>query len=494
MLARDRRYDGRFYVGVHTTGIYCRPICPARPRLENISFYRSQAEAEGAGFRACLRCRPDLSPTSQQWQGTAAVVGRALTLIALGEADEAPLERLAARLGMSDRHLRRLFEEHLGASPIEVAISKRLHLARHLLLQTNLPVTEIALASGFQSIRRFNAAFKTCFKTPPTALRRRAAENGDAGVIRLELPYLEPYDWAYQVGFLGAHQVRGVERIDGSSYQRVFAMDRGPGWIRVTNDAGKGRLELQVSAPDVRAFRVVIEKTRDLFDLRMNPHVLAGRGQAGGGGALAWRDRSVDGDGRAFVDRVPGIRIPGCWDAFETSVCIILGQLVSIEAAGRSFQKLVERFGHALLEPVGEGLTHLFPTAEVLAGADLTVLGLTRVKAGAISSLARQVAEGRLDLSRACGLEETRRQLLTIKGIGPWTVEMIAMRCLNDTDAFPRNDLIIQRALELHGMADSDWSPYRAYLALAMWKEYAGSLSKKRRGAMAMETNEVHAS
>lgn len=470
MLTRDRRYDGRFYVGVHTTGIYCRPVCPARPRIENVGFYRSQAEAEAAGFRACLRCRPDLSPTSRIWQGTAAVVGRALALIAAGALDEGGVEALALRLGLTDRHLRRLFEQHLGASPVQVAASRRLHLAKQLLLQTPLPVSEVALAAGFQSLRRFNQSFKERFKVSPTEVRRGAeSAAGSPDVVRLELPYLPPYDWAGQLAYVRRHTLRGIEVVEGEVYRRAFVWEGQPGWVGVAHDGAHHRLLLEVHTPDVRALKGVVERVREKFDLGVNPWQVA----EGGSGEL----------GKILAACV-GVRIPGAWDPFETAVCVILGQLVSTEAAQNTCARLVEHLGHPLDAPLAPGLTHHFPSPEVLAAADLGVLRVPRVKAGAISALARAVAEGDLDLSPAGDLAETRAKLLAIRGIGPWTVEMIALCCLRDTNAFPGGDLILRRALELHGEDGAACAPWRAYLAIALWKTYAATLTAKRpRGA-----------
>lgn len=457
MLARDPRYDGHFYVGVRTTGIYCRPVCPARPHLHNVDFYRSPAEAEGVGLRACLRCRPDLSPTSRQWQGTAAVVGRALTLINGGALDEGSVEVLATRLGISDRHLRRLFEEHLGASPVEVALSRRLHLAKHLLLQTPLPITEIALASGFQSLRRFNAAFKSRFRVSPSELRGKGGAEVQ-GLAQLHIPYIPPYDWGAQLHFFRRHMMAGVEDIGEDVFRRVFIWQGTPGVVTLHNNVARSRVEVQVDIPDVRALRVVIERVKNLLDLSMNPHLTLLEG---------------DSELRQLMRTHAGLRVPGAWDPFETAVCIILGQLVSVDAARGAVARLIERFGEVLPQPPAPRLTHLFPTPAVLAAADLTTLGLPRVKAGAISALASAVHRGELDLSPAGDLATTRKQLLAIKGIGPWTVEMVAMRCLRDTDSFPQNDLIVRRALERHPENHQDWAPWRAYLTLMLWKVYA---------------------
>ncbi len=462
VCARDKRYDGRFYCGVHTTGIYCRPVCPARPKFENISFYRSSAEAEKAGFRACLRCRPDLAPNSVQWNGTAAVVGRALSMIARGEADEARFEQFADRLGVSDRHLRRLFEEHVGASPVEVAISKRLHLAKQLLTQTNLPVTEVAFASGYQSIRQFNQAFKEKLKTSPSAIRKSQTANPSSNFICIELPVIDPFDWPHIYGFLQNHGIYGVENFTNGKYQRSFLVGGKTGALEVEYDPKKSHLRVGISVADPAHLRTLIEGVRDLFDTRVNPHAHLNDLKATDPLAKCYRSQL-------------GIRIPGAWDGFETAICIILGQLVSVAQAKAKIKKLVEQFGRPIARPIFENCTHLFPTPEVLAKASFINIGVTRVREQALKEISRQVAEGSLDLSPMSDIEKTKEQLLAIKGIGPWTVQMIAMRCLGDTNAFPASDLIIKRALDLHKVKKGDWSPWSAYVALALWKKYAGS-------------------
>ena len=470
VCARDKRYDGRFYCGVRTTHIYCRPICPARPQLANITFYRSATEAENAGYRACLRCRPDLAPHSGPWHGTAAVVGRALSLIARGEADGVPLEQFARRLGISDRHLRRLFDEHVGASPGEVAASKRLHLARQLLLQSNLPITQTAFAAGFQSLRRFNEAFQAKFHAPPSAVRRSVDRPRDAAAnfITVELPVIAPFDWDGLLRFFQNHAVAGVESFAEGRYRRCFSLGDGAvGAVDVGYEPQKTQLTARVYLEEVSHLRRVIEKVRDLFDARLNPHAHVD-------------DLNADDPIAACYVNSLGLRIPGAWEPFETAVAIILGQLVSVEQGRRNVQKLIERFGTKLAAPLIDGCTHRFPEPRELAKADLRTIGITSARAAAIRELARQLLAGRLNLSRTADLEATRKQLQTIPGIGPWTVELIALRCLGDTNAFPATDLIVKRALAHHSSKHGDWSPWNAYVTLALWKKYAASLSRKR--------------
>lgn len=469
VCARDKRYDGRFYCGVITTGIYCRPICPARPQLKNITFFQSSTAAENAGFRPCLRCRPDLAPHSIQWNGTEAIVGRALSLISRGEADDISFEKFADKLGISDRHLRRLFEEHVGASPLEVAVSKRLHLAKNLLMESNLPVTEIAFASGYQSIRRFNEAFKQKFRSAPSSLRRSLDTNSDRGTnsIRIELPVISPYNWTHIFGFLKNHGADSVESFENARYRRHFSIGNSVGGIEVNFDSAKEQLSAEITVSDPIHLRGIIERTRDLFDTRLNPH------------AHLNDLKKSDPIANCYRSEI-GLRIPGAWEPFETAVCIILGQLVSVEQAKIKIAKLVNQFGKKISKPVFPECTHLFPTASVLAEASLRDIGMTTVREQALRELSRQVHEKKIDLSRSADTESTKAQLLAIKGIGPWTVEMIAMRCLGDTNAFPATDLIVKRALEHHQTKKGDWSPWNAYIALTLWKKYAAILSQKK--------------
>lgn len=439
---RDPRYDGRFYWGVITTRIYCRPICPARPKPENIRIFKSSTEAEKAGFRPCLRCRPDLAPGSQRWEGTAVSVGRALRLMDELAGEGLSVAELAECLGMSERHLRRLFLEHLGASPVSIMGHRRLHLARQLIAETQLPLTEIAFAAGFQSIRRFNEAFQELYQRPPSAFRKEAAEDSNAG-LRLRLPVRVPYDWETMLGFLRRHQTYGVERVDETSYLRFLpAGDRKPGQLRVS--FARNALELEFQHIELTALRPLITRLRHLFDADHNPEDLPQK-----------------------TARSPqGIRIPGSFDPFETAVSIILGQLVSVTQAGQLMKKLVVAHGHRLTDDE----IFAFPSPEVLKNAGLESLGLTRQKAEAIRELSRLMEAGTLQLSRTADLSAMRKVLAGIPGVGPWTVELIAMRCLGDADAFPRKDLALLRV----GTHDEEeWNSQRSYLTQLIWRDYA---------------------
>ena len=460
LRTKDPRYDGRFYFGVTTTGIYCRPTCFAKPKKENVLFYRSQAEAEKAGYRPCLRCRPDLSPTSAQWQGTAAVVKRALRIMSDSDPGDLNITDLAERLGLSDRHLRRLFEEHLGVSPIEVAISKRLHFSRMLLSQTQMSITDIAYTSGFNSLRRFNDAFAKTYKKNPREFRKELGQQAfstDAS-LQIQLPYLQPYDWDDHLRFLKNHAIYGVDRVQNETYERHGFIGNNYFRFEVRNQEKLHQLQVTLQLSELKILSLLIEKIRHLFDLEHNPH-------------------QVNYTSPLFKNS-EGTRVPGAFDAFETAVSVILGQLVSVEQGRNNIRKLVETFGNPLDRPWNENLRFIFPTPQVLAKNDVSVIGLPKTRATAIQILAQKYATQEIDLSAHCDLEKTKEQLLAIKGIGPWTAEMIALRCLRDPNAYPGSDLILKRVHEKYKFDSESLAPWRAYAALALWKKFAQELSR----------------
>ena len=444
--ARDKRYDGRFFCGVKTTGIYCRPICPARPLLKNMDFFRSAAEAEGLGFRPCLRCRPDLSPTSPQWDGSGAVVNRALRLIAGDHLDHSNFPAIAARLGISERHLRRLFRIHLGASPLAVLETHRLHFAKQLLVGSRIPITQVAFAAGFGSVRRFNDSFQKKFAMPPSRLRttnRPIVKNS----LEVRLPFIPPFDWAFFYSFSKRHAISGVEDFSAGGYNRAFLLRGSVGSLAISPDIKANYLNLRLHLSDSQLIREVIEKVRDQFDLRLNPHHLNKH------------------------KGLKGLRIPGSWDGFEVAVSIILGQLVSVDQARIETGRLVEKLGGQVDNGLLQTKSFLFPTPKCLARADLAGVGISRPKAQAIRALAREVLDNRIILSRTADLGETRKKLLLIPGIGPWTTEIIAMRCLGDTNAIPHNDLAIKKAKKRSPNVNLEsFAPWSSYKTLSIWK------------------------
>lgn len=465
IASRDRRFAGLFVVAVTSTRIYCRPGCPAPlPRRVNSRFFACAAAAEGAGFRPCRRCRPDASPGSPAWDGTSASVGRALRLIDAGALDGAGVEDLAARVGLGGRHLSRLFRERVGATPALVARTRRVHFARRLIDDTALPMTEVALASGFASVRSFNHAVRQTFGRTPTELRRAssARERLAPGVaLALRLPFRPPYEKASLLSFLAARAVPGVEAVEGSTYRRTFALPDGrPAWLSV-DLSQEDRARLRLSAFPGSRLLWVTERVTRTFDLDADPRDVDAR-------------LSSDPLLSPLVARRPGLRVPGAFDPFEVAVRAVLGQQVSVAAARTLARRIAERHGSPA--PWGDrGLSLVFPGAAALAGADLSGLGLTSRRAEAIRALSRAVAEGSLRLEAAPGLVE---RLASLPGLGRWTAEYVALRAVSDPDAFPSGDLVLRRAVsadrrpvperELTRRAEA-WRPFRAYAALHLW-------------------------
>jgi AraC family transcriptional regulator of adaptative response / DNA-3-methyladenine glycosylase II len=465
LVSRDARFDGRFFVAVRTTGVYCRPICPAPPaKLENVEFFWCAAAAEEAGFRACLRCRPETAPGTPAWMGSSALVSRALRLIRQGALDEQDVAALAARLGVGERQIRRLFLKHLGTSPAAVARGLRLHFARSLIDQTDLRLTEVAFASGYRSVRQFNHAVRSAFRQSPTEIRRQRHLPSTGGGLRLRMPYREPYDWRAVIAFLAARATPGVESVSPAAYRRTVAHNGSTGVIEVAPEPGQSSLALRVRGVDYGDIFAVVERARRLFDVGADPLPIVTH--LGRCPALA-----------PLVRSRPGLRVPGAWDPFEVAVRAVLGQQVSVRSASAMCGRLVQTFGRPVTgDPE---LTHVFPSAETLAEASLDRFALPRSRAEAIRALARAVAERSLVLDAARGLDDAVERLCALPGIGPWTANYVAMRALSEPDAFPAADLGLRRAVssalapapvaDLAAQAEA-WRPWRAYAAMHLWQ------------------------
>jgi AraC family transcriptional regulator of adaptative response / DNA-3-methyladenine glycosylase II len=464
MLARDRRFDGRFFTGVLTTGTYCRPVCPARaPRRENATYFACAAAAEEAGFRPCLRCRPETAPGTAAWAGSSTTVARALRLIDDGALDDRSIDDLARRLGVSSRHVRRLFDEHLGASPIAVALTRRLHLARRLLTDTALPITEVAQSAGFASLRRFNDAALKAWRVAPTAVRRREPKAAH-GTIELTLGYREPFDWKAILGFLRMRAIAGVEVIDGDVYRRTIRSGRSAGIVEVRSGRSAATLLLSVPIDFAQALGTIVLRARRLFDLDADPSAIT---------AALSRDRGL----APLVRRRPGLRVPGAWDPFELAIRAILGQQVSVKGASTLAARLVQSLGSSV-ETGNDLLDRIFPSAERVAAADLNDVGLTSARAATIRRFAAAVSSGAVRLDSAGSLNDAVAAMTSIEGIGNWTAHYIAMRALGEPDAFPASDLGIRKALGTGGEPVSErnareraeaWRPWRAYAAMWLW-------------------------
>ena len=390
--SRDARFDGRFFIAVTTTRIYCRPICPARsPNAENVRYYPTAAAAEAAGFRPCLRCRPEASPGTPAWLGTSGLVSRALRLISEGALDREGVDALGDRLGITARHLRRLFLQHVGATPLEVALTRRVHFAKKLLDETGLPVSQVAFAAGFGSLRRFNAQIQRTYSRTPTELRRRRAGSpGTPGAYRLSLAYRPPFDWDALIAFLAARATPGVESVEASCYRRTIAIDGKTGSIQISRAASKPAIDLEVWFPDSRALLAIVERVRRMFDLGADPAVIAAQL---GGDALLGR----------MLKRHPGIRTPGAWDGFELSVRAVLGQQISVAAATTIAGRLAGRFGTPV-DPAN-GLDRIFPTPAQLAEAPIEEVGVIAARAETIRMLARAARAGSVTFATTSSAE-----------------------------------------------------------------------------------------
>jgi AraC family transcriptional regulator, regulatory protein of adaptative response / DNA-3-methyladenine glycosylase II len=477
LQTRDARFDGLLFVGVTSTGIYCRPVCPARtPQFQYCCFFGSAAAAQGAGFRPCLRCRPETAPDLASWRGTSNTVSRALALIAEGalDGDDAGVAKLSERLGIGERQLRRLFLKHLGAAPIAVAQTRRVLFAKQLIHETRMPMSEVALASGFGSLRRFNEVFRDLFHRPPSALRREhsaASMPAEAGVT-LRLRYRPPYDWESMLAYLSARAIPGIEVVEGGSYQRTLAIDGAVGFVRVVHLPQQQSLGVEIRFPNVRSLPAIVARVRRLFDT---------------GADIETIDEHLSRDAllAPLVAQRPGLRAPGGWDGFELAVRAVLGQQVSVAAARRLAAQLVERHGKPIpVTRVGHrGLSHIFPPAETLAttksmGVNMPVARQTSLKALAENVLADP------NLFRPFGtIEEAIARFRSIRGIGEWTAQYIALRALREMDAFPASDVGLLRAAELmNGFRPTPsgllsraetWRPWRAYAAQHLWASQA---------------------
>lgn len=458
-MTRDARFDGRFFIGVRTTKIFCRPICPApSPREENVEYYASAAAAAASGLRPCLRCRPECAPGTPAWNGASTTVARALREITEGALDEGGVERLAGRLGVGDRHLRRLFLEYLGAPPIAVAQTHRLLSAKRLLDETDLPVTTIAMESGFGSVRRFNDTFRKTWGRSPRELRQ-ARRAPRAAALRFHLRYRPPLDWNALMAFLAPRAIPGVECVSDGVYRRSITLGDTAGTIEVSHRGSE--VVLQVDHPKPENLLTMVSRVRRLFDLDADPLAI--------GTGLA-----ADSLLRPLVGARPGLRVPGAWDPFELGIRAILGQQVTVRGASTLSGRLVARFGRPF-ESGRAGVTHVFPRAGDLAEADVAAIGIPRRRADTVRAFAAAVADGRIVLDGSAALDEVRGHLRAIAGIGEWTVGYITLRALGDPDAFPAGDLVLVRAAgvgtvrELERRAEQ-WRPWRAYAALHLWQ------------------------
>jgi AraC family transcriptional regulator, regulatory protein of adaptative response / DNA-3-methyladenine glycosylase II len=459
--ARDRRFDGRFFVGIASTHVYCRPICPARPpKRENMRFYTSAAAAEGAGFRPCLRCRPERAPGLASVDAVSRLVGAAIAGIEEHALSSARVGDLAASLGVSDRHLRRITESELGVSPIELAQTQRLLFAKRLLGDTRLSLTEIAFASGFGSVRRFNALFKSRYNLSPRALRgRTSAAEG----LHCQLEFRPPFAWHRLLDYLRLRAIPGVEMADATHYRRTVSIDEAQGWIAISLGKKANALNVEISPSLTPVIGAVIARVKRLFDLGAVPDAVS---------ALLSQDPLL----AKVVDRIPGLRVAGAFDGFELAVRAILGQQVSVKGATTLAGRWAQAFGAPIATPYPE-LNRLTPTAQRMAAVtadEIAALGIVGARARCLCVLAPAVLERRVVLTFAPNVEEQIEALMRLPGIGPWTAQYIAMRALHWPDAFPSGDLMLLRAAnanqkKLQELAEG-WRPWRAYATHYLWQ------------------------
>lgn len=472
LKAKDARFDGRFFVGVSSTGIYCRPICPAKlPRKENCTFYETAAAAEQAGYRPCLMCRPELAPGAAPIDATFTLAHKAARLLEENCGSGQNIEEYVHRLGCSGRHLRRAFAAAFNVSPVQYLQTCRLLLAKNLLTDTDLPVTDIAMAAGFGSLRRFNDLFKTQYRLSPTALRKQVSnQKGSDHNITLILGYRPPYQWRQVIDFLAQRAIFGVEAVNGDSYMRTVHYVNGQqkriyGWARVGHHPQKNALTVTISSALLPALPHLLARIRNLFDLYGYPDAV-------------YETLSVMNSISPGLC-MPGARLPGCFEPFEMAVRAVLGQQITVKAAGTLAGRLAQTYGTPV-ETGLEGLTHTFPSAQDIASlpgdiADhLGPLGITRVRANTILALAQKIVNGELDFTLCVQPETEIKKLMDIPGIGAWTAQYIAMRAMGWPDAFPHTDHGVKKALaplsenEILEMAEA-WRPWRGYATINLW-------------------------
>ncbi len=475
LIARDSRFDGLFFVGVTSTGIYCRPVCPVKPPKEiNCRFYRTAQEAEQAGFRPCLRCRPELAPGNAPMDSSQRIAHLVVQRIEEGMTDdEDALEAIAGEFALSSRQIRRIVQKELGVPPIQLLLTRRLLLAKQLLTETKLPVTEIAFASGFSSLRRFNDAFVTRYRMPPTRLRKKAVEDASflngSGTSTLQLSYRPPYDWPGMLAFLKARELKGVEWVTEIFYARTVHLGNAKGWIKVAQSKNKNALLVEFTHSLAPVLPALLNRVRDLFDLNARPEIISRH--------LA-RDKVL----RPLIKRNPGMRVPGAFNGFELGLRAILGQQITVKSATTVAGRLAAAFGEPIVTPFPD-LNRLTPSPERIAKAGvarLARLGIIRARCKSILGLAQAQISGRLSLDSGNhhSPEATIERLAELPGIGRWTANYIAMRALRWPDAFPKEDIAVRNNLggvtakQAEEMSQA-WRPWRSYAVLHIRKNPA---------------------
>lgn len=472
LKAHDSRFDGVFFVGVTSTGIYCRPICTAKlPKKENCRFFKNAESAEKEFFRPCLRCRPELAPGSAPIDDAQRIAHLLVSQIEEGLFEEKGLESVASHFKLSSRQIRRIMQKEFGVSPIEFILTRRLLLAKQLLTETNLTITEVAFASGFSSLRRFNDAFKKRYQMPPSFLRKEKIKIIDSEMIHLQLSYRPPYDWIFILNFLTNRRLEGVEYIENDKYFRTVCLGKFKGWISVSHLPQKNSIEVAISAKLIPTLPLLLNRLRYIFDLNARPDVI--------NSCLMQDSRFAK-----SIRTIPGLRVPGCFDGFELAIRAILGQQISVKAATTVASRFIKKFGEPINTSV-EQLHYLWPTPEVvslLIEDDIASLGIIRRRAQSIILLAKAIVDGTLNLNTIDHPEQVIEKLTSIPGIGKWTAQYIIMRALHWPDAFPKEDIILQKSLgnvsaKVADSLSQAWRPWRSYATLHLWHMWGSKLN-----------------
>lgn len=464
MKARDHRFDGKFFVGVKTTGIYCRPICPAQPKKENVEFFASHLEAEKAGYRPCMRCRPEAAPRSPAWIGTSAIVQRAIKVLHSSEILSFGENEFAQKFGVSARHLRRLFKEEVGKTPKQLIDEHRLSIARELLTESDLSVAQIAFASGFSSVRRFNDAFKDKFKTSPRRVRKKGDLN--KGVVRLALAYRPPYDFEGLLSSYYNHRVGELESFTQDTMTRVIRSHNKVGTVTLRNESEKSRLLVEIKHPDISVIYSVVSRIRSMFDLDSDPILIA-------------NSLEQSRDLKRLLKLTPGIRLPSGWDPFELAVATILGQFVSVESGRKLVAQLIDIAGVEVAR-AAESKIKFFPSPQQLVEADLSTLKTTGARKQTLKDFSAAIVQKKISLESAQDVQDFIKNVREIKGIGLWTAQYMALKILKHTDSFPETDLILKRELERYkDLALDEMSPWKGYVAALLWR-HSGLLKSKK--------------
>lgn len=453
-LARDPRFDGKFFVAVKSTKIYCRPVCPAKKaKLENLSFYIFAAQAEEAGYRPCRRCRPETAPGSTAWLGSSAMVQQAIKIMDSNALELLSVKDIAGKLGIGERWLCELFQNQIGASPQSILMTKKLDIARNLLDNSSLSITDIAFSSGFNSLRRFNDAFKKRFLQSPSAFKNKV---NTGSFLQIELAYRPPYSWEKLLNFFSVRVLMGVEHVSDNSYQRLFTYSNDIyGWFKV-KPSDNHKLKISFKLNKVTNIIAFVNRIKNMFDMDADPMAI-------------YNDLSKDKKLKPYLQEYLGVRVAGCWDGFELAVRAIVGQKISVKGAQTLLNRLVVLCGEKQQLDETLPLNYFFPTPQAILSINLSNVGLTNSKIQAIKSLAKAIIAKDLVLDGTTDYQKTCKALFAIKGIGPWTVEYIAMRALRNPNAFPATDLEIKKQLQKFKLDPTKWLPWRAYAATLLW-------------------------